>query len=189
MEKYIELELKDNEWDYDYIDHDREIVRSIVVDNQKNFYFAKITRNDIFANGTFIETAGGGVEQGEELEVAIKRELKEELGIEVEIITKLGLVSDYYNLIHRHNLNHYFLCRIKSFGSKKLTNDEKNIFNLSTIKLDYQSAINEYKKNRKYKLGRLLANREVPILKLAMELINALNESENFNQIKMIKKT
>lgn len=172
MEKYIELELKDTEWDFDYIDHDRIIVRAIVIDDQDNYYFAKITRNDIFANGRFIETAGGGVEQNEELDEAIKRELKEELGVEVEIISKLGIVNDYYNLIHRHNINHYFLCRIISFGETHLTKAEADYFNLTTIKLDYDSALREYYKNCNCKLGRLLANREVPILKLAMEIIN-----------------
>ena len=34
--------------------------------------------------------------------------LKEELGVEIEIISKIGVVSDYYNLIHRHNINNYF---------------------------------------------------------------------------------
>lgn len=28
--------------------------------------------------------------------------------------------SDQYNLIHRHNLNNYFLCKVVSFGDKTL---------------------------------------------------------------------
>lgn len=47
----------------------------------------------------------GGVEKGEDLQNAIKRERKEELGIEVDGICKIGAVSDYDNLIDRHNLN------------------------------------------------------------------------------------
>ena len=38
-----------------------------------------------------IETAGGGVEEGEDLIAAIKRELKEELGAEVEVVCKIGV--------------------------------------------------------------------------------------------------
>ena len=66
---------------------------------------------------TLIETSGGGVEKGEDLLVAIERELKEELGAKVEILCKIGVVSDYYNLIHRHNINNYYLC---SFNIKIL---------------------------------------------------------------------
>ena len=61
---------------------------------------------------------------------AIQRELKEELGVTVTIICKIGVVSDYYNLIHRHNINNYFLCKVESFGDKNLTEDEINSFHL-----------------------------------------------------------
>lgn len=56
------------------------------------------------------------MEDREDLLSAIRRELKEELDAEVDVVCKLGVVSDYYNLIHQHNLNNYFLCRVKSFA-------------------------------------------------------------------------
>ena len=119
-----------------------------------------------------IETAGGGVEKGEELNTAIKRELKEELGVDVDIICRLGVVSDYYNLIHRHNINNYFLCKITSFGEKNLTKDEIESFHLSTLKLKYEDAVKEYEKCSNTRLGRLVANRELPVLRHAKEIID-----------------
>ena len=115
---------------------------------------------------------GGGVESGENLDTAIRRELKEELGAEVEVICKIGVVSDYYNLIHRHNINNYYLCRVKSFGDKHLTQDEIEDFHLSTLKLHYDEALKEYEKCSSTRLGRLVANREVPVLKRAKELLD-----------------
>ncbi len=106
------LHLKDDEYPLTTIDHDRIIVRAIVVDEDNNFYFVRVRRNDDFGKTTLIETAGGGVEPGEDLESAVKRELKEELGAVVKIVCKIGIVSDYYNLIHRHNINHYYLSLI-----------------------------------------------------------------------------
>ena len=111
------------------------------------------------------------METGEEIKSAIKRELKEELGVSVEIICKLGVVSDYYNLIHRHNINNYFLCRITDFGEKQLTKEEIEDFNLSTLKLKFDEAVKEYEKRSETRLGRLVANRELPILKYAKEII------------------
>ena len=64
------------------------------------------------------EIPGGHREPGESILETAKRELKEELGVSVEIVFKIGVVSDYYNLIHRHNINNYFLCKVKSFGEK-----------------------------------------------------------------------
>jgi len=93
------------------------------------------------------------------------------LGVEVDIICKIGVVSDYYNLIHRHNMNNYFLCKVKSFGDKNLTQDEIEDFHLSTLKMTYEEAIHEYEMRRETKLGRLIANREMPVLRRAKEII------------------
>jgi 8-oxo-dGTP pyrophosphatase MutT (NUDIX family) len=100
MNKEIKIHLKDEEWPFEYVDHRREIVRAIVFDDFGYFYFVRAERNDDFGEATIIETAGGGVETGEELTIAVKRELKEELGVDIEILCKLGVVEDYYNLIH-----------------------------------------------------------------------------------------
>ena len=168
----LRLELRDTEWPYTSTDHDRLIVRAIVFDEAGYFYFVRAHRNDDFGNATLIETSGGGVEPGEELSAAIRRELREELGAKVEILGKIGLVSDYYNLIHRHNLNHYYLCRALSFGEKHLMPDEVEDFHLSTLKLRYEEAEAEYEARACTPIGRLIANRELPILRRAKELLS-----------------
>jgi len=167
------IELQDNEWPFEGSDHDRQIVRAIVFDECGNYYFMRAVRDDDFGNATIIETSGGGVECGENLLDAIKRELKEELGAEVEVLCKIGVVSDYYNLIHRHNMNHYYLCKMKSLGETHMTQDEIERFHLSTLKLRYDEAIMEYEKCANTSLGRLIANREMPIVRRAKELIDA----------------
>ena len=91
----LKLHLQDTQWPLTYIDHDRNIVRAIVIDEKQNFYFVRAKRNDDFGEATLIETSGGGVEADENLEEALKRELKEELGANVEIIDRIGVVDDY----------------------------------------------------------------------------------------------
>lgn len=171
MDSQLELKLFDNEWPCEYIDHDRQIARAIVLDDEGYYYFVRLTRNDAFGNATLIETSGGGVESGEDLHTAISRELLEELGVEVDIICKIGVVSDYYNLIHRHNVNNYFLCKVRCFKEKNLTLDEIESFHLSTLKLSYNEAVDEYEKCATTKIGRLIANRELPILHRAREIV------------------
>ncbi|MEE0265414.1 MAG: NUDIX hydrolase [Acutalibacteraceae bacterium] len=170
----IRISLQDEEWDFEYTSHDREIVRAIVFDDNGYFYFVRAERDDDFGKATIIETAGGGVEAGEDLYTAIIRELQEELGAEAEVLCKIGVVDDYYNLIHRHNINNYYLCKAKSFGDKNLTEDEIQCFHLSTLKLTYDEAISEYEKRSSTKLGRLVANRELSVLKQAKKILGDL---------------
>ena len=111
------------------------------------------------------------MEQGEDLLSAIHRELREELGAEVEVLCTIGVVSDYYNLIHRHNVNHYYLCRALSFGEKHLMPDEIEDFHLSTLRLTAQEAEEEYRRLACTPIGRLIANRELPVLQRAKEIL------------------
>lgn len=170
----IKIELQDTQWKKEYIDHDRNIVRAIVYDENRMFYFVRAVRDDEFGKATLIETSGGGVENGEDLITAIQRELKEELGVYVDVVCKIGIVSDYYNLIHRHNINNYFLCKIKLFGQKNLTQDEIEKFHLSTLKMSYEEAVIEYENRKNSKLGTLIANRELPVLHRAKEMLDKL---------------
>ncbi len=165
------LELEDREWPFTYTDHDRQIVRAIVFDDLGWLYFTRASRDDHFGKATLIETSGGGVEKGEDLLHAIHRELKEELGAEVEVVAKIGVVSDYYNLIHRHNINHYYLCRAASFGEKHLMPDEIEQFHLSTLRLTYDQAEAEYRRLACTPIGRLIADRELPVLERAKEIL------------------
>ena len=173
-EKELLISLSDDQWPYEYIDHDRTVARAIVYDEEENFYFIRAHRNDIFGDVTIIETSGGGVESGEDLTATIVRELKEELGVEVDVVCKIGVVSDYYNLIHRHNINNYFLCKVKSFGDKNLTKEEMDDFHLSTLRLSYEEACKEYEYRANTKLGKLISNRELPILHRAKEILDKM---------------
>lgn len=173
MADELKLELKDTEWPFEYTDHDRQVVRAMVFDDEGYMYFAAADRDDEFGKSVLIETSGGGVEKGEDLEEALIRELREELGAESEIVCRIGTVSDYYNLIHRHNITHYYLCRALSFGERKLTEQEITDFHLTTLKVTYSEAVREYEKRSDSKLGRLLAAREVPVLIRAKKIADS----------------
>ncbi len=172
IKEEIKLDLRDEEWEFNGITNDRQTARAIVFDDDGYFYFVHVDRDDDFGKVKYIETAGGGVEDGENPDVAIYRELEEELGASVEVICKIGVVSDYYNKIKRHNINNYYLCRVLSFGEKHMTEDEINSWHLSTAKLRYDEAVAEYESGRKTPLGRLVCNRELPILKRAKEILD-----------------
>ena len=163
------LELEDTEWPKEYTDHDRNIVRAIVYDDEGCLYFIKVQRDDEFGRAELIETSGGGMEEGEDEKTAVLRELSEELGVNGEIIAKIGTVSDYYNLIHRHNLNHYYLVHAISFGNTHMTRDEIDCFHLSALRLTLAETEEMYHNAMRFPLGKLIANRELPVLHHAAE--------------------
>ncbi len=169
--KPIKLNIEDTSWEYKFTNEIRRIARGIIVDDDNNFYFVHVSRDDEFGKLDFIETSGGGVLENETYRSALKREIKEELGINIEIICYLGEVVDYYNLINRKNLNHYFLGKVKSFGENHLMDDEREKFHLKMIKLNYEEAKNEYEKVKDTKLGKLIYQREMPILEQAIRVI------------------
>jgi len=59
------------------------------------------------------EFPGGSVEFGETFEQAIKREVKEEHGIEIEIIELLGICDHIIPNEHQHWVSPTYICKIK----------------------------------------------------------------------------
>jgi 8-oxo-dGTP diphosphatase len=173
-DRALDLHLDDLSWPKTSPDpyEKRLIARGVVFDGH-NLVMVHVDRDDQFGKCSYLETSGGGIDKGEKLTDGLKRELREELGIESEIVCFLGKVNDYYNLINRENLNNYFLVRPIGQVEKHLTSDEVNIYHLEKKIVSYDEAFKVYEENRNTKLGSLLYNREVPVLKLAIEVIKS----------------
>lgn len=81
-------------------------VRGIIIEGDEvySIYRRKINNDKTFSE--YYVIPGGGLEKGETLEEALKRELKEELSIDVKIIGYLGFdESD-------NSIAHFFKCKI-----------------------------------------------------------------------------
>ena len=42
----IKIDLQDTQWQFDYIDHDRNIARAVVYDEKGQFYFVRAERDE-----------------------------------------------------------------------------------------------------------------------------------------------
>ena len=82
-----------------------DVVAAIIVKNHK-FFIAKRNRNKHL--GLNWEFPGGKVEKDESFEAALKREIKEELNIEIDIKNKLG--EENYQDDKINVKLHYFIC-------------------------------------------------------------------------------
>ena len=174
MNNMIELKLLDTEFENIGVTHTRHVARAVVLEDNK-VVILQVKRDDEFGDATYLETSGGGVDAGETPEIAVLREIDEELGVKGEIITKLGIIDDYYNKIKRHNINHYYL--VKVVGKTKIHHVSAGDSLINQIlKLDFDEIFDEYKNNRKEKITRLVYNREEPILKEAYRYLKEENK-------------
>ena len=139
----------------------RLIARAIIIDDNKVF-FEKIYRDDMFGQASYIETPGGGVNEGEDLISCVRREVEEECGLKIEVIKYLGLVEDDYNLLLRHNISHYFLCKIIGKGNFRREAYENDfIKDMTFIPLD---EVKRILANPENKISKIIYRREKVII-------------------------
>ena len=82
-------------------------VRAIIIKDDK-LLTIKRSKQDL----VYFVFPGGGVEQGEDLETAMKRECKEELGVEIKVIG--NFTSERFDREEIKQLEHFYFCDIVS---------------------------------------------------------------------------
>lgn len=166
----IILELTDQEYPLEYIDHTRRISRGVVINEKNEIALNKLYFLDIFGQRDYYELPGGGIKDGESPGEAFRREIIEEVGYDTDTVRELGIVHDYYNLIHRENYNHYFLARTTDYLGQRLEEKERlYIERLVWVSID--EAIEIYTNMKDHKISGLVKRRELPILLLAKEYL------------------
>ena len=164
------LDLKDDQYPYTYIDHVRVIARGVLLNENNEVALNKLFDDDMFGHRDYYETPGGGKKVNETIRQACLRELLEETGYEVEIVKELGMVNDFYNLIHRNNKNYYYLCKTVRFCGKHLENYEKSVIQ-DVVWVSIDKAIELYENMGGSGVAILVKNRELPILKKVKKIM------------------
>lgn len=94
--------------------------RGIVFKGNNIAVFNKAKKNEY-------KLPGGGVEDDEDFELAFKREVLEETGCEIKIISKLGEIEENQSLENFKQISHVFVAKVvKDFGKLQLTEKEQN---------------------------------------------------------------
>ncbi|MCF0117739.1 MAG: NUDIX hydrolase, partial [Bacilli bacterium] len=74
--------LKDDQYEDNGYNHERKVVRCILLNNKNEVCLEHIYDDDMFGHRDYYETPGGGIKEGEDLKSALKREIIEEIGYE-----------------------------------------------------------------------------------------------------------
>lgn len=163
--------LVDNEYPFSEITHTRITLRCLIFNNKNEIALIKVKGNDIFGKRDYYEIPGGGLKEDESFIQGLKREIKEEVGCGITDIKEIGIIEDYYNLIKRKNINLYYMAKcVGDIFLPILEEYEKGIFE-EIVWVSIDKAIALYKSKTNTKLGRLLCNRELPILEEVKTLL------------------
>ncbi|MFM2424015.1 MAG: hypothetical protein RLZZ70_404 [Candidatus Parcubacteria bacterium] len=99
----------------------REAVRAIVFDADKKVALLKVSRDSYF------KLPGGGVEEGEDFETALKRECLEEIGCEIMNVSPLGYTEEYWKEDTEKQISYCYLAELNGQkGIPDLTQSEKD---------------------------------------------------------------
>lgn len=165
--------LEDTQFEKKEITHTREISRGVILNEKNEVAILKLYANDKFGLRDCYELPGGGVKEGESFLDAFKREAIEEVGYEVEVISEIGDVIDFYNLINRENHNHYFLGKTTKYLGIQMEEYEKTMIQkIEFVPIDI--AIDLFEHRMFGHVGILVQQRELPILKIAKTMIESL---------------
>jgi mutator protein MutT len=95
----------------------------IINDNNETLLMKRspMSKNEI----GFWSKPGGAIEFGEKVQDAVKREIKEELDVEIEITKFLGYTDHIISSENQHWISFNFLAKIKS-GEPKIMEPEKH---------------------------------------------------------------
>ena len=88
---------------------------------------------------------GGGLEENETLENCVKREVKEEFDIDVEVLQLLKTVE------YKENITHYFACKkikgaLTLSGEEKQRSNKENYYEVRKVPLTEINSITLYEK-------------------------------------------
>jgi 8-oxo-dGTP diphosphatase len=98
---------------------ERGASRAVVFDADGNVALLHATKKH------FHKLPGGGIEQGEDIETALRRELIEEIGCSVKNLRELGSVEEYRNKWELHQISYCFLADLDGEkGTPDLEEDE-----------------------------------------------------------------
>jgi 8-oxo-dGTP diphosphatase len=146
---------------------ERKAARAVVFDTEGKIALFHSTKKH------YHKLPGGGIEEDESIETALRRELLEEIGCEVDTIRELGVIEEYRNRYELHQFSYCFIANLK--GEKGVSHlDEGEIAEgFITEWIDLESAIKilENEKEVEDYQGKFIQMRDLIFLKAAREKI------------------
>ncbi|MCX6716214.1 MAG: NUDIX domain-containing protein [Candidatus Taylorbacteria bacterium] len=98
---------------------ERSSARAIVFDKERKVALLNVSKHNYY------KLPGGGIEEGENIEEALKRECLEEIGCNIQIRDEVGEIIEYRNQVLRKQISYCFVAEVEGVkGDPKFEPDE-----------------------------------------------------------------
>ena len=114
--------------------------------------------------------AGGGIESGENIKIALAREIYEETGCTAIVKDEVGMIIEYRDDIKLLQINYCYIAYVKKYGEPHFTKSEKDEgFELEWLTAN--EAIKKFKKDKLWQYGaKFMSKRDSMFLREAMKI-------------------
>ena len=169
--------LADDQYEFEGYDHIRYTARALAENQEGRFGFLHIVGEDFFGERDHLESCGGGMEEGESLFDTIKREVMEELGLEVQSCEYVGTIIDSYNLIKRITVSSFFHCLVDSSVLQEThRTEEEQILIKEIVWLTPEEAMDWLENRAEHKVDKLVQRRDAMALRYYLEQAGRLEK-------------
>ncbi|MBI1308595.1 MAG: NUDIX domain-containing protein [Proteobacteria bacterium] len=144
----------------------RTAARAVVVDGEGKLALLHVARHGYY------KLPGGGVDEGEDVAEALRRECLEEIGCEVEVKGEVGMVVEWRKMFELHQTSFCFWAKVKGEKGKPAFTDSElaNGFEMVWVEADKVLPLME-KLSPANQEGRIyIVPRDICLLKEALPL-------------------
>ena len=164
--------LHDDQYPQANIYNPRISARGVVFNTRGEVALTHLLAEDKFGKRNYYELPGGGKRLGETVLESALREMDEELGVEANLLAKLGIIHDFYNLISQENYSYYYMFKVKKYTLSHMEERERGLID-KIVWVPLDEALKLFKAQLTISgVGLLVARRELPILQLAASLFD-----------------
>lgn len=148
---------------------ERHASRAVVFDKENNVALFHATKKQ------YHKLPGGGVEKGEDLEAALRRELLEEIGCAVKNIRPIGVIEEYRNKFGLHQFSHCFIAEVDGEKGKPHLEEGEIAEGFVTEWMNIEVAIRTVESERAVEdyQGKFIQMRDLCFLQEAQRLARA----------------
>lgn len=145
----------------------RKASRGVVINNSGKIAILDVSKENHY------KLPGGGVEKGETISLALRREISEEVGVRIKIIKELGIVKQYRNEYKELQVDYGYLTKVKGKIQEPSFDEGEMIAGFKLCWMSLNQAIKIIEKQKpKDSLFKFITARDLIFLQKAEKIIN-----------------